>query len=153
VSYKQFPATNKLKALDSAADQNIGSFQVAGDMWLRYMVLNVYVKGLTAAGAKMRVKVYGNSKKLTPIATSEWVTFTDISGYNGGDWLGWLRFDFAGQPLKSSFYHYMDVETANYTENGNTHYIGVLLDYAVSLSNTVSANDLGVHMAIAGEQS
>lgn len=80
------------------------------------------------------------------------MSLSDIPDLNGGDWLGFLRFDFGGFPITNQYYYYMDIESQHYTRNGSTFYVAALCDYAVPLSNLVSANDTGLHMSLVGDE-
>lgn len=149
MSYRQFPQINKLKII-SASGEHVGSFQVASAISLKHIVLNAYIKGAAGASAKMKLHLYGSTNYDAPLVSSEWVTLADIDGFNGGNWIGFLRFDFTGHPLNPNYYYQMKLETYGYTRNANTHYISLALDYAVPLSNLVSANDIGLHMSVIG---
>lgn len=149
MSYLQFPQINRLKVVD-ASGEHIGAFQVAAAIFLKHIVLNTYVKGTAGASAKMRLHVYSSTNYDVPLVSSDWVTLSDIDGFNGGNWLGFLRFDFTGHSLSPNFYYQMRLETSGYTRNANTHYISLSLDYAVPISNLVSGNGLGVYMAVIG---
>lgn len=151
MSYLQFPAINKLKILE-LAQEDIGSFQVASAMDLTHIVTHIYIKGALAGSERMRLKIFGNNRYDTPTAVSDWARLSDIEGLNGGDWLGYIRLDFSGQPLNPNYYYFMRMETQNYTRNGDTHYIAINMDYAVPLNNRVSVNDLAVLIAVLGEQ-
>lgn len=151
MSYRQFPAVNKIKVLDSAIQEKIGSFQVASATDLRYIVLHIYIKGLLSGSERVRLKLFGSNRYETPTAVSDWAYLSAIDDLNGGNWIGYLRFDFTGQPLNPNYYYFMQLETQNYTRNADVHYIAVNLDYGASLSNRVSGNDLAVLMAVLGE--
>lgn len=152
MSYLQFPAINKLKVID-ASGEDLGAFECATDLGLRYIVLNLYIKGTVGGSERLRLRLYGNSRKRGVIKTSDWVSLSDIPDLNGGDWLGFLRFDFGGFPITGERYYHFDIETDNYTRNGDTFYLAAVCDYAAahSVSNRVAANDIAIHMTVMGD--
>lgn len=150
MSYKQFPAVNKIKVLDSAIQEKIGSFQVPAATDLTNILLHIYIKGLLAGNEKVRLKIFSSNRFETPTTISSWINLADIPNLNGGDWIGYIRFDFDGQPLNPNYYYYMQLELTGYTRNADVHYIAVNLEYGTDLNTLVSANGLGAHLAVIG---
>lgn len=149
MSYLQFPAANVLKVV-AATGEDLGSFTVAANTDITYIVLNMYIHGTIVGDERMRLNLYASSYKNDPVTTSDWLYWSDIDGIGTGNYLGWLRFDFNGHHISSEYPYYMSIETANYTRNADTYYLAALCEYAVTLS-TMSRR-LGLHMAVVGKE-
>lgn len=152
MSYKQFPALNKIKVLDSAIQEKIGAFIVPTKTDLKHIILHIYIKGTLAGNENVRMKLFSSDRFETPTAISSWIKLSDIPDLNGGNWIGYIRFDFAGVPIGASLSTHMQLELTGYTRNADTHYIAVNLEYGTNLNTLSSANGLGAHLAIIGER-
>jgi hypothetical protein len=149
MSYLQFPSETYLKVI-AATGETLGSFTVTDNTDLLYVVVNMYIKGTIVGGERMRLNLYASEAMNDPVATSDWLYWSDITDIGTGNYLGWLRFDFSGYPVSNAYPYYVKIETTNYTRNADTYYLAAVCEYAVRLSTI--AKRPGVHLAIVGKR-
>lgn len=148
MSFKDFPATQKILILNEGSDIRAGAFSFASAIELKHLVLVTYFKGDFSGGESMRLKIYGGESRNKPLATTNWIRAAEIPDFNGGNWLGWLRFDLPGNPMQINNTYYVDIETAGYVRNGNTKYMSVVLQFATPLNGS---NVNAMHVALVGK--
>lgn len=149
MSFKNFPATQKVKIIDGVSDA--GALQVTTSTFLKHAVFQFYIKGAFTT-EKIKLNIYGSETKITPVAVSNWVTLSEIAGFNGGNWLGNLRFDFSGISINSNYKYFMAFDTLNYTRNASIKYLAYVCQYATALNAMVGGNQHGPYVSIIGER-
>lgn len=127
---------------------DLGAFQTTAVVSLEHIMLNLYIKGTVGGNETLRINLYGNTRFSTPVVSSDWVTLSEITDLGTGNWLGFVRFDFDGYTINPNNTYRIKIESADYTRDAETYYIGALLDYNPRLYTT--GTDLGVYMAIIG---
>lgn len=116
------------KTVDTSETVHCGNFTLQNDMQLKYARMMIYKHGLTVSNQQFRLKVMPISGVGTAIATSDWFDLIDITTLTA-NWVGFFRFDFNNEFLEEGVQYYLQFETANYTRNGDTDYIGLSLDW------------------------
>jgi hypothetical protein len=107
----------------------LGEIIVTAPMSLAAVRLNIFIHGTLGGSETCTLKLFSDENLEGLMAQSDAFALQDIEGLSEY-WNGWLRFDFPDGPtldVNESFCFAM--ETSNYTQNGDTFYIGWALDW------------------------
>lgn len=138
-----FPTPLAFKVLETSTTEELGTVQAGEDFELAYMRVLLYIAGTYGGSETLTAHLYSENDTL--LYSSSAVTLSQITGI-GADWLGWLRFDFSRENIKSGTTFKLKMTSTNYTRNGDTYYLGIGFDWSdPALTN--SAND-GINYGI-----
>lgn len=126
MSLKDFAKVQYVKTIDTSEVIKIGSFKDISNGELAHIRLLFYIKGLLSGTEKFRTKVYSDAGFTQLLYTSSW---SDFSTASVGNWLGWIRSDFARENINKNLTYYVSCELTGYTRNADTFYIGVARDW------------------------
>jgi len=85
-----------------------------------------------------------------PVIVSAWSDLSDIDGIDGDNWIGFLRFDFAGEFLDASSQYVIQLEADGYTRNGDVGYLALSLDWPNAINDNAVAADPAIGVEIYG---
>ena len=147
MAFQDFPETLIFKTIDTSEKVNLANMTVARDQQLTYARMMLYIAGAVTT-EQLRINVNPSETNENPIFSSSWSNLSDITTHTGTDWIGWLRFDFSEQHLDSDIAYTMQLETNNYTRNGDTTYLAVAFDwpYAINDQATPAIPSIGVEL-------
>ncbi len=138
MSFQQFADTQRIKVIETGELVACGGVSIAAHMEVAYMRAVLYKHGALAGTEKLRAKLFTDAALTKVHAASAWLTVSDISGL-GTYWIGWGRLDFDREHWNKNQTLYAGVETTGYTRNGDTSYLGLVLDYGISQNDEPTA--------------
>lgn len=144
MAFKNFAALQQVKVIETGELVQAGGITLGKSQDLANIVVAVYKQGAHAGTEKLRVKLFTDQAMTKLYATSAWSAVAAIPGI-GTNWIGWLRFDFAGEHLNGQLQYWVGVETTGYTRNGNTFYLSLLRDWGLGQSGNPAAASLAVY--------
>lgn len=153
MTLRKFPSKLYCKVFGTGETVSPGGFTLAQAQQLQYVRLLIYKHGACAGTEQFRLKVYADSALTKLVTTSAWSSFAsdDASAIRAASyWLGFLRFDFAKEWLPASQAFYLALESTGYTRNGNTFYVGGILDWPLSIYTQSQSPKFSFAMEIYG---
>lgn len=124
MGFLNFSSINRWLIKETSDLLQLGSFTLTTATEMTRIQVTLLKVGAHASTAKFRLKIYPNSDYVTAIYTSEYVNIADLDGVTASNWVGWVSPTFSRSHLAASRAFYLGVESANYTRNGSTHYLG-----------------------------
>lgn len=119
----KFPKFGIYRTLDSSSsDEQIAAFTPDADIELKHIKIYLLRVGTAGGSETFTLKVHDTSAYNNVIDTSDTVTYSAIAG---SDNYHFVRFDFNRKVLQGGLTYYLELETANYTRNGDTFYFAV----------------------------
>jgi len=145
MSYLNFSDKLFVKALDTGEKLNLGGLQGAASGELTNITLNMYGTADLSGTASVKIGIHLNTDFTGQYAFSDEFFIKDVPTQLGdisSPFLAFVRFDFNRIPINKNQLYYFSLQTSGYTRTGNTHYIGVVLEYPdaiydISLSNNI----------------
>ncbi len=137
------------KTIDTAETPSLGTFQLADDMQLNYMRVLLFKKDIAITTERLKINVLSPDGG-NPVIVSAWSDLSDIDGIDGDNWIGFLRFDFAGEFLDASSQYVIQLETDGYTRNGDVGYLALSLDWPNAINDNAVAADPAIGVEIYG---
>ena len=139
MAFIQYAKTQGIIVFETGLKEPLGVLDLAADTELSHILLTFFKSGTPVGNERIRLNLYSTDRYESSFVSSGWVNVSDIDGLSA-NWLGWLRFDFTRNGIDSDEQIYVEVETANYTRNGDTFYMGCGTDWPHSF-NTYTAAD------------
>lgn len=121
-------------ALTEGETTGMGGLQVDDDTELKHIVVPFYVHGALAGNEKLQVVLYRDSDLSSEVVSSDWAALSD-AGITDDYWLGRLRFDFQRTWLLDSQRYWAAVKTSGYTRDGDTSYLGYIVDAPLEVNS------------------
>jgi hypothetical protein len=145
----QFPTPLSIKTLDTSESYEICKFTLAGneDQEIKHARILIYKHGTAGGSETLTLKIYGEAGSIGLIDTSSAVSLS-LAGASGTYSLNWFRFDFNRKPLKRGLSYYAVIETANYTRNADTYYLGVVLQSQPEWMQNTNKNAVQMDAAV-----
>lgn len=134
------PKFHVFKTLDSSpTDEKIAGFTPSSTIELAHIVLTLQRVGTEGGSETFTLKVHDTSAYNNVIDTSNTITYSAIKESNN---YHRLRFDFNRKILAAGSTYYLEIESANYTRNGDTFYFAVVneSDSAFNSQGSAAAN-------------
>lgn len=137
MAFTQFASEQQFAILDTGTNLALGdSVDLATNLELKYARLTIYKNGTPGGTEQMRINIYSTGRMESPIYQSDWA---EIGAETLGTYyLGWIRFDFNRVWLDTDNTYYFELETNNYTRNGDTFYYAVGLDQPVAFNTAAT---------------
>lgn len=136
MGFTQFPATQYFSIFETNDVVKLGSFRLNESGFLKSAYIRIYINGVTQLGGseRIRLKVYSDASHTKLMATGEWRNISSITNLGTTNWLGkiLLSFDTAFNMNKNTAY-YLEVDSDNYTRNGDTFYMGLSYDFPIAV--------------------
>jgi hypothetical protein len=147
MAFQDFPETLYFKTVDTSEKVNLMNFTPGSDNQLKHGRVMLYIAGAVTT-EQVRLNVNPSETNGNPIFSSDWSDLSDITTHTGTDWIGWLRFDFSEKHLDSDVTYTMQLETNNYTRNGDTTYLAVAYDWPYPVNDQDNDNrpSIGVEL-------
>ena len=151
MSFGDIPSKMYFKTIDTGETPHLGTFALGEDMQLNYARLLLFKKALTITTEQLRIVVLSSISAGvgTAIATSDWFDIIDITNL-ATNWIGFIRFDFAGEFLESNSSYFVRLETANYTAVVDTSYLAVSLDWPNPINTSAVLSDPAIGIELYG---
>lgn len=143
-----FPASQAFKVLE-LSEEDCGLVKAGEDMELAHIRLWIYIHGTYGGSETLKINLYSQNDVL--LHQSDASTLSEISNI-GANWLGWLRFDFNRENVKSGTEFKIKVASTNYARNGDTYYIGIGFDWSdPALTNVANSGiNYGIYAPMYG---
>ena len=149
MGYTDFYQDKYMLILDGNTTRYIGYFNTDDNLELAHIMLDVYFKGTLGGSEQGRLKIYSDAELTTVVYTGEWFDFSDIGV--DSNYLARIRADFNRENINKNINYYVGFETANYTKNGDTFYIGLCRDYPIYVNGSpINADQAPYFKAIYG---
>lgn len=130
MTFAAMPALFDLRSISTGSLCELGGFTPDQIMELAYLQFTVVKVGAQAGSERIRVAIYPTAALDTAaIVTSSWVNIADLNNISSSSWMGWVRFDFTRTWIDPDTTYYLAAEAGNYTDNGDTFYIGFKDNY------------------------
>ena len=147
----QFPETQYfIEVTASGTDQHIGTLTMAHDAELGNLIVWLTKVGTNAGSERFRLKLFPTTNLEAAWAVSDWVDVSDFDNLEtASDWIGWLKFDFARQHLRSGEDYAVCIEAENYTNpNDDSFYFAVALDWPEAINTPSVSTERGAAMSV-----
>lgn len=125
MAFTQFYNNVVVDIFESNESLDLGKFTLSSGTELKYVRLVIYKHG-SMGGSETATLTITDPDSNVVKATSDAMVISEIED-EGTYWLGWVRFDFSRENLPPDDYR-IAISLANYTRNGDTYYIAVVLD-------------------------
>jgi len=151
MSFGDIPSKMYFKTIDTGETPHLGTFTLGDDMQINYARLLLFKKALTITTEQLRVVIFSSSSVGvgTAIATSAWSSLIDITNL-ATNWIGFIRFTFAGEFLDASSSYFIRLETNNYTAVVDTSYLAVSLDWPNPINTSTVLSDPAIGIELYG---
>ena len=141
MSIKQFPKDQFHKIFNN--DEIIKCGSLIPDIDCELKILRNYFlinnKSFMGGNERFRSIIYSDSGYTSPIYTSSWSKFSDISNLVGPSWIGWVTSLFNRDQLKAGNEYYLAIEIDQYSRDMiNNFYISIKYDFDNSVFPKVS---------------
>lgn len=148
MAFKDFSNQLYIKTLDTGEEGGLGTFTLTQNFEVNYMQMPIYVHGALGGTERLRINVYSSTNS-SLLMQSDWSNLSDIDNI-GAYWIGKIRFNFTRKYLQKTVPIVLKLEVDNYTRNGDTFYIGYVLDWPLETNQQDSTPPLGADVAIVG---
>lgn len=133
MAFKDFPANQYVKTFETNELVRMGSFQTNENGELKYIRALMYIRGNLAGNEQFRIRLFPTNLYETSIATSSWMSLSNIVDENNiallGNFVGMIRCDFNRENINKNNTYYVQAELQNYTANYPTFEIGLAYDF------------------------
>lgn len=130
---KNFSEVLQVKTMNTAETLHIGGLSPTSSHEIGHARIWLFKHGTSGGNERIRVKITSDAAGQRVLDISSWSTLSDISGFDDGDWLGWVKVDFNRITRRPNVVYHFHLEIDNYTRNGETYYLSVVRDYPASI--------------------
>lgn len=135
MGFLQFPNKLRVKPIGTDEVMPCAGFQFPSHGELGYVRAQLYIRGTLAGTEKLRMKVFSDAAYAKLMYVGEWADLSKVEGREPGkDWIGWITFAFGREHLNKNTTYYMAVEAAGYERLGDSFYLGLVLDWPISVN-------------------
>lgn len=120
----------------------LGGITPDGDIELKFVRVLQFIKGTSGAG-KFRLRLHAGTEGATPMAVTDYIPISDWRV--GNNTLAWVKYEFAGVPLRDGNKYYLTIDHVGYTRDADDYYFGIALDWPFT-TNTVGDNATNAHI-------
>lgn len=140
MSYSNFPNQFRVMTFETSETVQLGRYKVGQATELKYVVMDLFKVGTMGGSETLTMKLYGsNLYSGTAIATSSAFTLSGASYLSNSNAIGQIRFTFNREQLNPNLWYYVAITSSNYTRNGDTYYLGAVLDWPNAVSTIYGA--------------
>lgn len=133
MAFLQFNDYQLVKTIDTSETLEVGQLTPKNNGEIKYIRLCMVKVGTLPNGVLLTCNLHTSSDLTAAYASSTAVDLTTAQAAGElnttGEWISWIRFDFARENLNKNISYYVSLTTSGYTRNGDTFYIGVCYDY------------------------
>ena len=143
MAFSPFPRDLFVKTIDTGEEIVIGEIQTGHALELKYLRAILYKHGTGAGTERCRINIYSDEGRTSLLYQSAWSSLSDIEDLSTM-WLGWVRFDFAGESLNQNLSYFATIETDGYTRNADAFFISYVFDWPVPVYEALSGTPLAI---------
>lgn len=133
MAFESFPDNLLVKTIETDELVECGTLEFPDAMKLQHIIFTIYKHGAAGGTERLRAKIYADSGLTDLLSTSDWVNLSSFA--DGSYWIGRVRFDFSSLlNIKPGISYYAAFETDNYTRDADDYYLGLVLDYPLSVN-------------------
>lgn len=149
MAYSQYSKFQEVIVFETGIKQAIGDISVPEDLELASIVLHLYKNGTLAGNEQIRINLHSTNRYNSPFSSSDWVSVSSIQGLTP-NWIGRVSFSFNRVYLDSNETFYAEIETNNYTRNGDTFFLSIATDWPVVVNNIDASTGAPAKMELLG---
>lgn len=143
MAFLNFPETLYVKTIDTSEIIRLGSLSPNEILELAHIRVFLYIAGTMNGTEQIRLNICSDSDCTKTIFSSSWSALTGLPV--GGNFLGWVRTDFAREGLNPNITYHIGLELTGYTRNADTFYISGVFDFPAPVYIATGGNVLLDH--------